>query len=524
MSKEKKGDVPSGVRDVSLSTLDALIQGGDTQLIFELLISNARQLAATGQGQQLIKMAPYMGDESESGLAIRRGFLMLGHLVDLDFASAEALANQLLQEEKKNPVFDFLQKITSYVYAASAFARGDLATTLSSIDAALDAPKITSDLGDADKINLIRLRSSVLMLQSDDSALQNQLELATRIADESNEGDYGIHLMAIKAMVFHEQGEFLKASEMSKSVITSSEVYGYTGITSAMDCKYVLARCYIAYGRLEEGIELLEELKIEAEKSKIYAWYVTAESMILRILTELTRTREALDRSVNLRNYISKFPVKYDLDWMADVGELYIRYRLNDLSRAKEIAARTPKIYYVQQIIQAMEAEKGKEFLREEVLKLSEETPRKKLWKYLYLSEFPATKDFSPIECMKVALDISEQTGARDIFMRQGNHHHNLIFQIARDEPSVFLEELSRDCLKRVKLRNQSQLESEESLTSRELQVLKQLATGKAINLIGKELHISQNTMKTHLRNIYRKLQVDGRKSAVTKGQENFLI
>ena len=108
--------------------------------------------------------------------------------------------------------------------------------------------------------------------------------------------------------------------------------------------------------------------------------------------------------------------------------------------------------------------------------------------------------------------------------MRQGNHHHNLIFQIAHDEPSVFLEELSRDCLKRVKLRNQSQLESEESLTSRELQVLKQLATGKAINLIGKELHISQNTMKTHLRNIYRKLQVDGRKSAVTKGQESFLI
>ena len=524
MSKEKKGDAPSGVKDVSLSALDALIQGGDTQLIFELLISNARQLAATGQGQHLIKMAPYMGDESESGLAIRRGFVMLGHLVDLDFATAEALANQLLQEEKKNPVFDFLQKITSYVYAASAFARGDLATTLSSIDAALNAPKITSDLGDADKINLIRLRSSVLMLQSDDSALQNQLELATRIADESNEGDYGIHLMAIKAMEFHEQGEFLKASEMSKSVITSSEVYGYTGITSAMDCKYVLARCNIAYGKLEKGIELLEELKIEAEKSKIYTWYVTAESMILRILTELTRTREALDRSVNLRNYISKFPVKYDLDWMADVGELYIRYRLNDLSRAKEIAARTPKIYYVQQIIQAMEAEKGKEFLREEVLKLSEETPRKKLWKYLYLSEFPATKDFSPIECMKVALDISERTGARDIFMRQGNHHHNLIFQIARDEPSVFLEELSRDCLKRVKLRNQSQLESEESLTSRELQVLKQLATGKAINLIGKELHISQNTMKTHLRNIYRKLQVDGRKSAVTKGQENFLI
>ena len=125
---------------------------------------------------------------------------------------------------------------------------------------------------------------------------------------------------------------------------------------------------------------------------------------------------------------------------------------------------------------------------------------------------------------MKIALEIGEKTGTRDIFLRQGNNHQNLIFQIAREEPSLFLEELSRDFLKRVKLRNQSQFEGEESLTSREVQVLKQLATGKPINQIGKELHISQNTMKTHLRNIYRKLQVDGRKSAVTKGQENFLI
>ena len=524
MAKQSKGETPTGVRDVSLSALDALIQGGDTKVIFDLLISNARQLAATGQGQQLIKMAPYMGDESESGLAIRRGFVMLGHLVDLDFKTAEALANQLHIEEKKNPVYDFLEKIINYVFAASAFARGDLSTTLNSIDGALNSPKITSDLGDADKINLIRLRSAVLMLQSDDSELQNQLDIATKIANESDQGDYGIHLMAIKAMLFHERGEFLKAAEMAKSVITSSDVYGYTGITSSMDCKYVLARCKIAFGKLEEGIELLEELKIEAEKDKIYTWYVTAESMILRILTELTRIREALDRNMNLRNYISNFPAKFDLDWMIDVGELYIRYRLNDLNRAREIAARTPKIYYVNQIIQAMEAEKGKEFSREEVMKLDESSPRKKLWKYLYLSEFPATKDFSPIECMKVALDISERTGARDIFMRQGNHHHNLIFQLAKDEPSVFLEELSRDCLKRVKLRNQNQLESEESLTSRELQVLKQLATGKAINQIGKELHVSQNTMKTHLRNIYRKLQVDGRKTAVIKAQEGFLI
>jgi ATP/maltotriose-dependent transcriptional regulator MalT len=73
-------------------------------------------------------------------------------------------------------------------------------------------------------------------------------------------------------------------------------------------------------------------------------------------------------------------------------------------------------------------------------------------------------------------------------------------------------------------LENADILIKNESLTSRERQVLKHLSTGRPIGLIGKELHISQNTMKTHLRNIYRKLQVDGRKSAVEKATENFLI
>ena len=524
MRNSKKGDEPTGVRDVSTGALEALMKGGDPQVIFDLLISNARQLAATGQGQQLIKMAPYMGDESESGLAIRRGFVMLGHLVDLNFEIAEALANQLYIEEKNCPVFDFIEKITNYAFAASSFARGDLKSTLTHIDGALNAPLITSDLGDADKVNLIRLRCGVLMLQSDESEIQRQLDIATKITDESNEGDFGIHLMAIKALLFHEQGEFLKAAEMAKAVITSSEVYGYTGITSAMDCKYILARCYFAFGKLEESIELLQELKIEAEKSKIYTWYVSAESMIIRILSELTRTREALDLIIGLRNYIAKFPVKYDLDWMVDIGELYVRFRVNDLTRAKEIAERAPKIYYVKQIIEAMDTTKGKEISKEEVLQFSEDTPRKKLWKYLHLSEFPATKGFSPLECMKTALEIGEKTGARDIFIRQGSIHHNLIFQLGREEPSNFLEELSRDCLKRVNLRNHSQSNNQAALTSRELQVLKHLATGIAINQIGKELHISQNTMKTHLRNIYQKMQVDGRKSAVIKGQESFLI
>ena len=41
---------------------------------------------------------------------------------------------------------------------------------------------------------------------------------------------------------------------------------------------------------------------------------------------------------------------------------------------------------------------------------------------------------------------------------------------------------------------------------------------------IGNELFVSLNTIKTHLRNIYRKLGVEGREDAVVRARELGLI
>jgi DNA-binding CsgD family transcriptional regulator len=209
---------------------------------------------------------------------------------------------------------------------------------------------------------------------------------------------------------------------------------------------------------------------------------------------------------------------------MADISEMFVRYRLKDLNRVQELAKRIPDLYFVKQVVLAMTYIDGKLPPIESALKLSERTPKEKIYKYLYLSEYPATSTDNPKKYMREALRIGQETGSREIFVKQIDTHLNLILSLASEEPSMYLEELSRDCLNRHELETSMRDLKNESLTSRELQVLKHLATGKAINIIGKELHISQNTMKTHLRNIYRKLQVDGRKSAVEKAKANFII
>ena len=61
-------------------------------------------------------------------------------------------------------------------------------------------------------------------------------------------------------------------------------------------------------------------------------------------------------------------------------------------------------------------------------------------------------------------------------------------------------------------------------LTEREIAVLRLLGGTLSLREIGQELHLSQNTIKTHTQAIYRKLGVSTRHGAVGKGRETGVL
>jgi DNA-binding NarL/FixJ family response regulator len=65
---------------------------------------------------------------------------------------------------------------------------------------------------------------------------------------------------------------------------------------------------------------------------------------------------------------------------------------------------------------------------------------------------------------------------------------------------------------------------SSEALTGRELNVLELLARGKSNKEIGVSLYISETTVKSHLRSIFRKLNVLSRTEAITVASRRGLI
>lgn len=64
----------------------------------------------------------------------------------------------------------------------------------------------------------------------------------------------------------------------------------------------------------------------------------------------------------------------------------------------------------------------------------------------------------------------------------------------------------------------------EEQLNERELQILEKLATGVSYSAIGKEIFLSVDGVRYHIRNIYRKLQVHTRSEAVSRGISKKII
>jgi len=154
---------------------------------------------------------------------------------------------------------------------------------------------------------------------------------------------------------------------------------------------------------------------------------------------------------------------------------------------------------------------------------LPDRTPRQKIFKSLIsaLYSYPTDEDVA-MDHLNEALRVGAEVGSKGIFISQVQLYP-LLHKIALNIPTFYHEDISRKAALRMQEINASKnIKSE--LTKREIEIVKHLESGKPITAIGASLHISHNTMKTHLKNVYRKLGADGRDQAVEKAKSLGLI
>ncbi|MBD3288140.1 response regulator [candidate division KSB1 bacterium] len=71
---------------------------------------------------------------------------------------------------------------------------------------------------------------------------------------------------------------------------------------------------------------------------------------------------------------------------------------------------------------------------------------------------------------------------------------------------------------------NSFKINPHEELTNRETEVLSQLCKGKSYKMIADTLFISEETVRRHIKNIYKKLQVGSKSEAVAKALKERLV
>ena len=507
-----------------LKALEHAKAAGDQKKYRNLFRQNMRQLIAIGRGKDLLRMAELVGDNTPIGRIKRQTVELIGYTADFQYANAQSLIAEMLSASKGTEMENFIKKFTA---AASAYV--DFATGLDNqldknVDIVIGATAKELDLAPIDKISILKVAVAKEIIYDSSDRIYELQENAVTLAGDDSSAMMQYSLGAINACVLLYKGEFTSALLGANNAIAQAEREGYAGIFGPLDAMYVKARCLLEFSQIDAALVVFEQIRNLATAWKQYVWVYVAESFIARDLAIKGNTSGALELVRAGRDRVREITFNNSLATYCDLTELFIRYTVSDWARVGILLERLPNFLLVERVRSIYEVATGKTPTSYDLKKMPNSTPKEQIYKCLAETEENIDRESLALVSMRRALEIGAHVGAKETFLRQDARILNLIIHIAGEKPTVYLEDLASLITTRLKSRNENSLTSSASLTKRELEILRHLETGKPISAIALTLHVSQNTMKTHLKNIYRKIGASGREEAVAKAKNLYIL
>ncbi len=512
---EKKGK-PS-------SAIDHAFQAGDESKISELFPDAARIKQAQGKGGDLIRWSVFAGDDSLDGELKKLTVKIAGHLAELDFGNAKFEIEKLRMRSVNSPLREFFEQFALGASCYSMLSLGNF-TELEESISKLEIGVAELFLGVDDQINLLRMLAVKRYIFNDATGVEEIFNLSQELGKRTSLYTSHIFLSAIQAMHLHQRGEYRQAHEIATLALNQHLQQGFVGNHGPLDVMFISARCLLEFARPHEALAILEQIKTLSHQWKQWHWYVTADKHIIEFQTFSNQLTESISRIKESREFVETIDSPHQLQQLLDISEMAIRRRLNDFDRLEVLVNRTPVTRDTQHYRSMVDQFRGRKSLVEMARKLPESTPRDLIWKSLTDAELNLDSEKVALAAMHRAMQAGAAVGARETFLRQSDEIGNLVIRVANDFPTVYNEELATAMAVRMKERGNAMTEGHQALTKRELEILRQLSTGRTLTVIAGELHISQNTMKTHLKNLYRKLSATDRNDALEKAKTLFLL
>ena len=504
--------------------LEHAFLAGDAEKIKTLFPNAARILLSQGQGNDLVRWAVFAGDNSQIGLLQRATVEIAGHLASLEYQTVLAMHDQMLHDAKGTVIEGFINQIAAGNKAYIELAQGRFSDFQKSFATAMTPVSDPLMLGVEEQIGMLRLAAISALIHDDTEGLESLYSQSLTKATEAQIATGHVLLAQINAMALFQIGEYRKAFEAATIATSSAQRQGFVGVMGPLPSMFIQARCLLEFSRSREAFEIFAQIKNLAEQWKQWIWYFLADGYFARDLVIKGRSSEALEVINAERKMTEQIDGGESLSTLIDLSEIFIRDWVKDDERLAILLKRVPEQTFTRQIKLALDFRSGKKSVSQEIKELPNRTPKEKLWRHLADASEVLDQEKVAIKSMKQALEIGALIGAKETFLRQDEEMGNLIIKIAGENPTLYLEDLANAVTMRIRENRAHQEHSNSALTKRELEVLRHLATERPISAIAATLHISQNTMKTHLKNLYRKMEVDGRATAVEKAKSKFIL
>lgn len=326
-------------------------------------------------------------------------------------------------------------------------------------------------------------------------------------------------VLSMRALICAHEGRFTEARNHLVIPLTPDTKSSFSGFFGNYGVRLAESMLIGESGDVRGSLEVLQSNLDGALASKNHPMAIASLGRLSYHHMLLGNANEALECIAKAREKISHEMLSDELHECVDIWETRVRYMLKDYDRTQELMKRSNPSY----LMRAFEAAININTNPTKALEMTEtfdlRNPRQRLTYHLFRAHIFSDALSAQFDEVKKAVEVGSKHGYFNHFLTQRSDVIQQYVSLAAESPTSFNERLARAAGERLNEMMVGNDNSGESLTRREADILRHLATGLPLKDIAKTLSISKNTIKTHLRNLYRKLGAEDRKDAVEKGK-----
>ena len=516
------GDVRSATKVLlelgSVKRLSQFLQEESVSRTIDSSIQDSIMRSSVQEIRDWIPIARWSGDFCDVASAILNFYaeLLSGNFVlaNSQVAALNDAINSLDSKMAEDWKVDLLA-----IKSISFYAQGRLED---SFQCAMEAAEKSSNSVNTRRhhqLNYLQVALWAAFICDDDTKVRKIQDLLETSIRKDSLRNRNSSIQSLLALIAAFQGRIIEAKNLYVTPISKITFEYYEGFFGNYGVKMAESLVSSEAGNLKHSISILEDAKESARKSNNFPILIAFLGRLSYMYLLESNSEISLGYISEARELINHNSLSDELHAYVDIWEMRVRNLLLDHERARELLKRSRNTYLTRAFAAAIEMNGNPKKALQLIETFDLEVPRQKLTYHLFRAHIFNDNPRAQMDEVKKAVEVGSKHGYFHHFLTQRSDVIQQYISLAAEFPTAFNERLARaagEKLNEMMVGNQS---AGESLTRREADILRHLATGLPLKDIAGNLNISKNTIKTHLKNLYRKLGAKDREDAVEKGR-----